>query len=225
MTEPQWDALAGVWVGGRAAGSSFEPPDPLWIFGYGSLCWKTDFPYEESRVGSVRGWCRYFAQRSTDHRGTPDSPGLVATLLSDEQLSSLGLPRPAGGESVTCGVCYLVGSQDAQQVLDSLDVREKGGYTRAVVEFQTHGGGPTLRALLYSATPDNPGFEASAITDLTAAASTIGTACGPSGPNREYLLKLANWLDSVGETDDHVRALVEKLPPPQHRSCRSPPAP
>ena len=69
-------------------------PDPLWIVGYGSLCWKADFPFTDSFVGRVSGWGRWFAQRSTDHRGTPAKPGLVATLLTDEQLvnSSSALP-------------------------------------------------------------------------------------------------------------------------------------
>ena len=38
--EPVWDPVNGVWVGNKAAGS-VEVPDPLYVFGYGSLCWKT----------------------------------------------------------------------------------------------------------------------------------------------------------------------------------------
>ena len=71
-------------------------PSPLWIFGYGSLCWKADFPAEEQFVGRVSGWKRLFAQRSTDHRGTPAAPGLVATVLTDEQLEVLKLRSPGG---------------------------------------------------------------------------------------------------------------------------------
>ena len=56
-----------------------KPPSPLWIFGYGSLCWKPEFPHDEQIVGRITGWTRRFAQRSADHRGTPEAPGLVAT--------------------------------------------------------------------------------------------------------------------------------------------------
>ena len=86
----RWDATLGVWEG-NAALSAGAVPDPLWIFGYGSLCWKADFPHDESFVGRVYGWRRFFAQRSTDHRGTPEASGLVATLLSEEQCVSFGV--------------------------------------------------------------------------------------------------------------------------------------
>ena len=60
MTTPVWDAKNGVYVGNRAAGSD-AVPSPLWIFGYGSLCWKTEFPHVEKCTGRVRGLTRYFA--------------------------------------------------------------------------------------------------------------------------------------------------------------------
>ena len=90
MTTPVWDAKNGVYVGNRAAGSD-DVPSPLWIFGYGSLCWKTEFPHVEKCTGRVRGLTRYFAQRSQDHRGTPAAPGLVATVVRDEDLVKLAL--------------------------------------------------------------------------------------------------------------------------------------
>jgi len=214
---PRWDARAGVWVGDRAAGGSLVTPDPLWIFGYGSLCWRPDFPHEETMVGRVSGWGRYFAQSSCDHRGTPEKPGLVATLLSDAQLEALGVRDPSMAPSTTCGLCYRVGAADVQRVLDALDFREKGGYTRDIVEVLPAGADaaqrPPVRALLYSATPDNPGFAADALADLPAAARTIAYSRGPSGRNRDYLEALAKWLDEVGERDEHVAELMRLMPP------------
>ena len=193
---PRWNAALGVWDGDRAAGADFVPPDPLYIFGYGSLCYKRDeLPSDEEFVGRVRGWRRLFAQSSTDHRGTPEKPGLVATLLSDAQLDALGLRAADEAPSACCGMCCRVPKDRVADVLDALDFREKGGYTRDIVEVLPAGADaaqrPPVRALLYSATPDNPGFAADALADLPAAARTIAYSRGPSGRNRDYLEALA----------------------------------
>lgn len=58
----------------------------MWIIGYGLLIFKPPPLYEFRVTGTLKGYTRRFWQSSSDHRGTPESPGRVATLVSLEDL-------------------------------------------------------------------------------------------------------------------------------------------
>lgn len=169
---------------------------PLWIFGYGSLVWRPAFAHAELRHGFVRGYTRRFWQGSTDHRGVPGAPGRVVTLL------------PASEQQRCWGTVYRVASGHEHEVLATLDVREQGGYERHRVEVIDEQGSST-EALVYLATPDNPNWLGDA--PLIEIAEQIRRSVGPSGPNLEYLLRLADALAAMGARDDHVEALARLL--------------
>lgn len=44
----------------------------LWVFAYGSLCWKPGFNFQKAVVGYVQGYSRKFWQGNTTHRGTQE---------------------------------------------------------------------------------------------------------------------------------------------------------
>jgi cation transport regulator ChaC len=58
-----------------------EAERSFYLFGYGSLVWRPDIVFDESHFGMVDGFVRRFWQASPDHRGTPESPGRVCTLV------------------------------------------------------------------------------------------------------------------------------------------------
>jgi cation transport regulator ChaC len=168
----------------------------MWVFGYGSLIWRPDFPFVERRHGVIRGWKRRFWQGSTDHRGVPGAPGRVVTLLEER-------------DAETFGVAYRVDAPHISKVLADLDHREKGGYERFEADVVHGGEVVALGALVYVATPDNPEFLGPAPTPDIAA--QIARSHGPSGPNREYLLELDRALRELGAFDPHVAELAEAV--------------
>jgi cation transport protein ChaC len=156
-----------------------------WIFGYGSLVWRPEFPHLERRTSWVHGFARRFWQGSTDHRGVPGAPGRVVTLA-----------REPGARC--WGVAYRVGADSVEAVLAQLDHRERGGYDRVDVELHFHGpDGPESRApgLMYVATARNPNYLGPAPLDEIA--DQVAVSHGPSGANVDYVLRLAAALREI----------------------------
>ena len=162
-------------------------PAPVWVFGYGSLIWRPDFPFLDRRPAAVDGWARRFWQGSHDHRGVPDAPGRVVTLVR------------APGE--TCmGMAYRI----EHTVFDHLDYREKNGYERVAVSMDLEGAG-AADGVVYIAPLDNHAFLGDA--PIEEMARQIRLSVGPSGRNVDYLLELADALRGLQAHDPHVFAL------------------
>ena len=160
--------------------------DTTWVFGYGSLIYKVDFPFIAREPASINNWERRFWQGSHDHRGTPHSPGRVVTLI----------PSPG---AVCRGMAYLI----EQDVFEHLDHREKNGYERHPVSIALEDG--EVQGLIYVAREDNHAYLGPAPLDDVA--SHISRSHGPSGSNTDYVLQLARALRELGDHDPHVHAL------------------
>jgi cation transport protein ChaC len=170
-----------------------ETDEGTWIFGYGSLVWRPEFRHDVRRPAWVCGWRRRFWQGSTDHRGVPGAPGRVVTLV-----------RAPLEPSLTCwGIAYRVRAEDLEDVLVGLDHREKGGYERIEVELHLSSDPASADAhlseraegLMYVAGESNPSYLGPA--SLAAIASQVMAAHGPSGPNPEYVSRLAEALQGI----------------------------
>lgn len=169
----------------------FTGLDSVWLFGYGSLIYKVDFPWLERHPATVYGWSRRFWQGSQDHRGTPTHPGRVLTLVPEE--------------GATCtGIAYRI----APATFAQLDVREKNGYLRFAAKLEL-GGDRQVDGIVYIAEPGNVAWLGPA-SDAEIARHIAG-AEGPSGSNREYVLKLAEALRALHTADSHVFAVEARL--------------
>ncbi|MES1172804.1 MAG: gamma-glutamylcyclotransferase [Myxococcales bacterium] len=174
-----------------------EATSDLWIFGYGSLIFRPEFRYLERRSARLNGFERRFWQSSPDHRGTPEAPGRVLTLVENPNASVLG-------------VAYRVSAAQAAQTLAELDERERAGYERIEVclDFVEAPFG-RFAAVVYQARANNPGFVAGASNEQIA--EIVRVAHGPSGDNASYVRRLAQALRDLGEDDPHVTAIEQLL--------------
>ncbi len=168
-----------------------------WIFGYGSLVWRPAFDHLERVPATVRGFARRFWQGSPDHRGVPEAPGRVVTLIR----------RPG---AVCWGMAYRVSPEVYGQVTLALDERESGGFERVRVELCFDAPDRDSEpALMYVAPEGNANFLGPAPFDAMVA--QVATARGMSGPNSEYVLRLAESLRDHGVDDAHVLRLAEAV--------------
>ena len=102
---PQWDPINQIYVDGIVPGTTNEQIQQLIdnndgylrLFGYGSLCWNPGKIGESALAhvdvtsvkGTIVGYKRCWAQKSTDHRGIPTFPGIVCTLLNTQELKHI----------------------------------------------------------------------------------------------------------------------------------------
>jgi len=163
----------------------------LWVFGYGSLCWRPGFQYGDSVIGHIKGFSRKFWQGNTTHRGTPEKPGRVATLIEDR-------------DAETYGVAFQLINESALEYLNNREVA-LGGYISHITMFQPRDKSRMpMPVLLYVATPSNEHWLGHAPAEHIA--NQVLESRGDKGHNVEYVLKLAEWIRAnlPDVIDDHL---------------------
>ncbi|KAL2815461.1 ChaC-like protein-domain-containing protein [Aspergillus granulosus] len=207
----------------------YFPKGDLWVFGYGSLIWKPPPHYDQRVPGYIEGYVRRFWQASTDHRGTPEQPGRVVTVIERgfwETLDDPHAPFEPASTNRVWGAAYHIPSSHAEEVHDYLDVREIDGYSVHYTPF--HPFSPDSAApktalesvsspitcMVYIGQPSNPQFlRDPARREPQDVAEVISRGHGQSGKNTEYLYLLEKALEGIGlgSADMHVTDLVRRV--------------
>lgn len=201
-----------------------------WIFGYGSLMWRPEFPFRERRPALLKGYHRSFCRLSFRHRGTPRAPGMVVGL---EQ----------GGSCL--GYAFLPEPGSEQATLAALDAREGDAYHRQVLPVESRereknpgdgrnrggepdggrnggrdeigagdpdgggGGGKILPAHTYLPVQGHPTHVPGLPPGRMAA--LIASGEGESGTARDYLCQLLAALKGLGASEPEMEAMLARV--------------
>ncbi|KAL7421583.1 hypothetical protein Q5752_003352 [Cryptotrichosporon argae] len=166
---------------------------PYWVFGYGSLIWKPPPHAVEQRSGYVKGVVRRFAQSSIDHRGTPDAPGRVVTVIEAVDWHRLAGSTPHDDDDdLVWGIAYRIDPEQEDEVRRYLEIREQNGYTcHDAPVYRTGRDGEVVaieQASIWIGKLDNPAFVG--FEPLSTVARIIHERVGPSGPNKALVKAL-----------------------------------
>ncbi|MEP3297533.1 MAG: gamma-glutamylcyclotransferase [Pseudoruegeria sp.] len=170
---------------------------PLWVFGYGSLMWNPEFPYEERVLATLSGYHRSFCMWSIHHRGTKEDPGLVLALDPTD-------------DGQCHGLAFSVSSEHQAKTL--ADLRERELISSAYLEIWgdvTLSDGRIVNAVTYIVDKDHAQYTGP--LDLEKQAQVISEAVGGRGPNSEYLYNTASHLCELGIEDADLNWLTERV--------------
>lgn len=171
----------------------------LWLFGYGSLMWKPELDFTESRPALLKGWHRRFCLWQWRYRGSRHRPGLM-----------LALDR--GG---ACrGVAYRIAAPGVREKVAAVWRREMGGngYRPRWVKLTSMQG--PVRALAFVVNQESERYAGRIPDEIVA--DHIASACGEAGASAEYLLETVLKCEELGIHDPFLWRLQELVAKRMH---------
>ncbi|MEQ8195978.1 MAG: gamma-glutamylcyclotransferase [Rhodospirillales bacterium] len=168
--------------------------EDFWVFGYGSLMWRPDFPFEHAGCALVRGYHRALCALSPRARGTREKPGLV-----------VGLDR--GGACL--GRAFRVAPHRVEEVTAYLHRRElkSGLYRPKHVDF-TLRDGSRGRAYTFVIQRESPLYTGK--IPLERQIELILQGHGDFGSSLEYLENTVAHLEEMEIPCETLRAVLEQ---------------
>lgn len=181
--------------------ANWDGRSDVWIFGYGSLIWRPEFDFIESRIANVNGYHRSLCLWSRVNRGTPENPGLVFGL-------------DMGGQCQ--GKVFKISTNDLETTLINLWRREmpSASYIPSWLDCQTSAG--PVSALAFTMNQKDSGY----VPDLSLhqTVKIVLQGHGKYGACTDYVLETAKALESEGINDHKLSALAKELTL-HHESC------
>ena len=166
----------------------------VWIFGYGSLIWRPEFEFKESRMAKLDGHHRALCLWSRINRGTPEVPGLV-----------FGLEQ--GGHCT--GMVFRIPAERVPETFEAVWVREMstGAYLPHWKPCQTDQG--EVSALAFVINPEGPAYVPQPHEDELI--EIVLRASGIYGPCVDYVMQTAIALKAAGICDERLAKLSDRI--------------
>jgi glutathione-specific gamma-glutamylcyclotransferase len=167
-----------------------------WVFAYGSLIWRPDFPFAHREPAQLQGYHRALCVLSHKYRGTPDCLGLVFGL--DE-----------GGHCN--GVAYEVHAADWAAVYSYLTERElvTHVYREAHLAVELPASGRFVKAMTYVVDRMHPQYAGP--LDSERKLHYVRQGMGEAGSCVDYVRNTAQHLHELGIPDGELDRLVSQL--------------
>ncbi len=173
----------------------WQEDQDVWIFGYGSLIWRPEFEFAESRLARLENHHRALCLWSRINRGTPEIPGLV-----------FGLEQ--GGEGCG-GMVFRIPAHKVRETFGTVWVREMstGAYYPHWRDCLTDQG--TISALTFIINSDAISYVKE--PDEDELVRIVLKAKGIYGSCFDYVMQTAVALRQAGICDERLARLADRL--------------